>query len=144
MSAETELDSLIADIRAAWDGSQTPPEFRAACTAFVTDRKDLLDQFRAITLLTFGVWLKTTAEETATPRNVLEQIVAVETYKCIAMMMREVREREGGKLIPARAAIVAYMMNQIIASAEPFRCDLQAATDMWLSGDATDPTELAL
>lgn len=136
-----ELEPLIAAIRDAWEGSQTPPDLRAACTAFVSEHPDLVDKFRAITLVTFGVWISTTSDETGTPRNVLEQIVAVETYKCVAMMMREAREREGGKLIPARAAIVAYMLNEIVAKAEPFRCDLQAATDVWLSGEVTDPVE---
>lgn len=126
------LDEIIEAIRGAWDAAQTPDDLRQACCNFIDAHEAEIANLRAVLLVSFGVWIKDVQERTGTERRVLEQVVGAETYRAIGMMFREIRERDGEKLLPARMAIVAYMMGSLVASSEPFKCDLQAATDHWL------------
>lgn len=140
----SEMQRVLDAVRAAWPQSMTPPELRASCLAFCTEHRRHVDQLSAILLVTIGSWIIEGAKQ-GHDRHVLEQVAAAETHRCVATLMRGVKERRGEPFVPARLAIVAFAMADNIANAEPFKCDIDGAVAAFEAGLVEDdaPSEEA-
>lgn len=134
MATESPNESTVDRLRmldaidAAWRDSMTPPELRTACLAFHTDGRRHVDHFRAVLLITIGTWIIEGAEH-GHDRHMLEQVAAAEAHRCVAMLMRDAKERRGEPFVPARMAIVAFAIAEGVAHTEPFKCDVDGAVD---------------
>lgn len=128
-----EMNAMLGAVRGAWRESMTPPELRAACLAFHTEHRRHVDQLTAILLVTIGSWIIEGAKQ-GHDRHVLEQVAAAETHRCVATLMRGVKERRGEPFVPARLAIVAYFLAINVAKADPFKCDIDGAVAAFEAG----------
>lgn len=132
-----ERDAMLAAITTAWEHSQTPADLRDACLAFVAGQVRTVQYLRGIMLLTIGCFIED-LETDGHDRRMLEQVVAAETQRCIAMMMRAACERDGRDYVPARQAIVGYFHALGVATADPFECDLPGAVAEFRRGEAAE------
>lgn len=122
------LEQMQAAVAAAWDASLTPPELRDACIAFSTGEatKDRTSELLAYVMVLVGEWVESGANE-GHDRRVLEQVAWQTLHKALSMHCRMVKERDGLPFQPARIAIVAFHIADVIAKAEPFKCDIDGA-----------------
>lgn len=126
--AEADLDDMVEKIVRAYDESRTPSDMRQRFEMFAREQRSQVEQLDATLLGAMSWWLIKGSEAGHDP-DVLEQVALQSAQRAIAIIARGMKQRQGQPFDPARVAIVAYAISEMIAGAVDFRPDLEGATE---------------
>lgn len=113
----TDLDKMLADISAAWEASRTPPALQQTWITWSRENAEHLQNLRATVGGNMAWWI-IKGEELGHSRDTLDQAALQAGQMVIAQIALAMKRRQGEPFSPARVAIVAYAMAEMVA-AEP-------------------------
>lgn len=122
--AFVERDAMIKSIASAWEQAHTPNELRERFLAFATENKGHIERLRA-QLAAMVAWWIIKGAEAGHDRDVLEQVALQETQAVISTIARAMKTRKGEPFSPARVAIVAYHIAELVAQSDQTKADLE-------------------
>ncbi len=104
---DTSLETMLAEVAAAWDAAITPRQIRQELETFVKDNKGHVDRL-TVAVYASAAWWIIKGAEAGHSRDVLDQ-VAVQTLQSVsASVCLTMKARQGEPFDPARFAIVGY------------------------------------